>query len=404
MARAIASRLLHEPTLRLKRSSGEDDAYVYVSALRELFGLDARSAPLEDAGRARCDRCARRAGASARPVERPAEAGNARKPARARAGGAGRRRAGRRRDRRRQVERRRARRQGALRARGGAGGAGGRGGPGGPLGQGPARRPSRRRSGWSGCSAARIPSTPTWARRRRSTRCPRGLASAPPACAGAPSCLALRPDLEVVELHGNVDTRLRKLSEGEFDGIVLAAAGLRRLGREARDRLRLRARGADAAPRARDRWRSRRAATTPTPPPRRHRISDHDALVELTAERAAVATLEATCHTPVGICARLGGGRADDARVRGPAGRLGMGAGPGHGRPRAARRAGRGAGGADAGGRSAGRSSSERRPPRDRGPIRRRLSGRSRARRSGPDDRAGRGADRRAPTWSSTTA
>jgi glutamyl-tRNA reductase len=48
MARAIASRLLHEPTLRLKRSSGEDDAYVYVTALRELFGLDARSAPLEE--------------------------------------------------------------------------------------------------------------------------------------------------------------------------------------------------------------------------------------------------------------------------------------------------------------------------------------------------------------------
>ena len=45
MARAIASRLLHEPTLRLKRSSGEDDAYLYVNALRELFGLDAPTAP-----------------------------------------------------------------------------------------------------------------------------------------------------------------------------------------------------------------------------------------------------------------------------------------------------------------------------------------------------------------------
>ena len=123
MARAIASRLLHEPTLRLKRSSGEDDAYVYVNALRELFGLDARSAPLRRPGRARCARCARRAGASARRVERPAEAGNAGKPARARAGAARRRGAGRGRDRHRQVERRRARRQGALRARGGAGGA-----------------------------------------------------------------------------------------------------------------------------------------------------------------------------------------------------------------------------------------------------------------------------------------
>ncbi|MEK6326699.1 MAG: glutamyl-tRNA reductase [Actinomycetota bacterium] len=45
MARAIASRLLHKPTLRLKRSSGEDDAYLYVNALRELFGLDAPTAP-----------------------------------------------------------------------------------------------------------------------------------------------------------------------------------------------------------------------------------------------------------------------------------------------------------------------------------------------------------------------
>ena len=45
--------------------------------------------------------------------------------------------------------------------------------------------------------------------------------------------LATRPDLRMEELHGNVDTRLRKLEEGELDAIVLAAAGLRRLGREA---------------------------------------------------------------------------------------------------------------------------------------------------------------------------
>jgi glutamyl-tRNA reductase len=40
MAKAIASRLLHEPTVRMRRAAGEDDAYNYVSALRELFGLD----------------------------------------------------------------------------------------------------------------------------------------------------------------------------------------------------------------------------------------------------------------------------------------------------------------------------------------------------------------------------
>ncbi len=49
MARAIASRLLHEPTLRLKRSSGEEDAYLFVNALRELFGLDSGSAPAQGA-------------------------------------------------------------------------------------------------------------------------------------------------------------------------------------------------------------------------------------------------------------------------------------------------------------------------------------------------------------------
>ncbi len=116
--------------------------------------------------------------------------------------------------------------------------------------------------------------------------------------------LALRPDLELVELHGNVDTRLRKLSEGECEGIVLAAAGLRRLGREeeiaflfgleemtpaaGQGSLALEARRADEGAAA-------EAA----------RISDHDALVELTAERTAVGALGATCYTPVGICARL---------------------------------------------------------------------------------------------------
>ena len=42
--------------------------------------------------------------------------------------------------------------------------------------------------------------------------------------------LALRPDLEILSLRGNVDTRLRKMKEGEFDAIVLASAGMKRLG------------------------------------------------------------------------------------------------------------------------------------------------------------------------------
>jgi len=46
--------------------------------------------------------------------------------------------------------------------------------------------------------------------------------------------LAARPDLKVVPLHGNVETRLRRLDEGEVDALVLAAAGIDRLGRGAR--------------------------------------------------------------------------------------------------------------------------------------------------------------------------
>lgn len=119
--------------------------------------------------------------------------------------------------------------------------------------------------------------------------------------------LALRDDLEVTELHGNVDTRLRKLEAGEYDGIVLAAAGLTRLGRDgeiafvfALDQLTPAPGQGSLAIEAR---RDDDAAAAEAA-----RISDHDALVELTAERAAVVALDATCQTPVGVCARLDGG------------------------------------------------------------------------------------------------
>ena len=44
----------------------------------------------------------------------------------------------------------------------------------------------------------------------------------------------LRPDVQIKDLRGNVDTRLRKLDEGQYDAVILAAAGLRRLGFAAR--------------------------------------------------------------------------------------------------------------------------------------------------------------------------
>jgi hydroxymethylbilane synthase len=114
--------------------------------------------------------------------------------------------------------------------------------------------------------------------------------------------LAWRPDLHVSELRGNVDTRLRKLSEGSHDAIVLALAGLRRLGREQGEPLPVSemtpapGQGCLALEARRDDARaSERAAA----------LTDQDALVRLTAERAVVERLDATCHTPVGAYAEL---------------------------------------------------------------------------------------------------
>jgi hydroxymethylbilane synthase len=120
--------------------------------------------------------------------------------------------------------------------------------------------------------------------------------------------LAARPDLQVEELHGNVDTRLRKLAEGELDAIILAAAGLRRLGREAEIGFRLPAeqmcpaagQGALALQVRADDAAAGDAAAT---------VNDLKAMRELTAERTVVALLQATCNTPLGVSARAAGDR-----------------------------------------------------------------------------------------------
>ena len=112
--------------------------------------------------------------------------------------------------------------------------------------------------------------------------------------------LAARPDLDVTELHGNVDTRLRKLEEGGLDGIVLALAGLRRLGRESEAAFALP--GETMTPavgqgslllQTREGDEAALAAVEP--------LTDPPALRELTAERTVVALLEATCNSPLGV-------------------------------------------------------------------------------------------------------
>jgi hydroxymethylbilane synthase len=119
--------------------------------------------------------------------------------------------------------------------------------------------------------------------------------------------LALRPDLEVVELHGNVDTRLRRLEEGDFDGLVLAAAGLRRLGREDEVAFEFDPDQLTPAPGQGALALEARADDHPTCTAA-ETLTDRDALASLTAERAVVAALEASCNTPLAVFAALGNG------------------------------------------------------------------------------------------------
>jgi hydroxymethylbilane synthase len=118
--------------------------------------------------------------------------------------------------------------------------------------------------------------------------------------------LAARDDLEVVDLRGNVDTRLRKLGDGEVDALVLALAGLRRLGREDDAdavlepdvMLPAAGQGALALEGRADDGDTYAAAAS---------ISDLDATVCVIAERALTAALGATCHTPVAALATTAG-------------------------------------------------------------------------------------------------
>lgn len=132
---------------------------------------------------------------------------------------------------------------------------------------------------------------------------------------------AIRPDLEIVPIRGNVDTRIRKVDAGEYDAAVLALAGLKRLGLESRashvfgfeELLPAPAQGvlavecrADDAP-----LRSMLVA-----------IDDPVIRQSVTAERTFLATLEAGCSFPAGAYAehfgstlKLHGLIANDERV-----------------------------------------------------------------------------------------
>jgi len=120
--------------------------------------------------------------------------------------------------------------------------------------------------------------------------------------------MRLRPDLDCASLRGNVDTRLGKLESGEIDAILLAMAGLKRLGLAGRvtailnieewlpslaqGAVGIEIRGDDA----------RTALTVAA-------LNDKSAAIELACERAFQGALDGSCRTPIAGLARLEGDR-----------------------------------------------------------------------------------------------
>jgi hydroxymethylbilane synthase len=117
----------------------------------------------------------------------------------------------------------------------------------------------------------------------------------------------LRPDLAIVPLRGNVETRLRKIEAGEADATLLAVAGLKRLGLldaaaallDVDDFLPAVGQGAIGIETRADDTATRALVA---------KIDDADTATAVTAERAFLAVLDGSCRTPIGGHARINNG------------------------------------------------------------------------------------------------
>jgi hydroxymethylbilane synthase len=116
-----------------------------------------------------------------------------------------------------------------------------------------------------------------------------------------------RPDFQIIEIRGNVDTRLRKLSEGEYDAIVLAKAGIVRLGHSSRITevlspevvLPAVGQGALGVEFLKARKNESRCI---------ERLTDRDTMLVVTAERALLAEVQGGCRLPLGAWGRMEAG------------------------------------------------------------------------------------------------
>ncbi|MFN7136540.1 MAG: hydroxymethylbilane synthase [Thermomonas sp.] len=119
---------------------------------------------------------------------------------------------------------------------------------------------------------------------------------------------ALRPDLDLRDLRGNVNTRLAKLDAGDYDAIVLACAGLERLGLGARVRARLAAPDWLPAP-AQGAIAIECRSDDPATRALCAALDDPATRTCVEAERAMNRALHGSCHVPVAALATLAGAR-----------------------------------------------------------------------------------------------
>ena len=119
--------------------------------------------------------------------------------------------------------------------------------------------------------------------------------------------LRLRPDLDVQPLRGNIDTRLNRLANGDFDAIILAMAGLKRLGRSGDNFFYCLLGDSTFIPSGGQGALAIEALADTTiggSPELEHTVAalnDSRALAEVTAERSFLATIGASCVSPVGV-------------------------------------------------------------------------------------------------------
>jgi len=123
--------------------------------------------------------------------------------------------------------------------------------------------------------------------------------------------LALRPDLIIKNLRGNVNTRIRKLKDGEYDAIILASAGINRLGLNREVKYATPIPITQMIPAMGQAALGIEALDDPKLLDIISILQDEDAMIETTVERDFVEVLEGGCQVPIGVNAMLKGDKLE---------------------------------------------------------------------------------------------